>query len=117
MEFRLLDADKKPITMTTHYPSEVVHKTFKTDENGQFTFPEKLKYGVYYLEEVNAPEGYLKGELLQFEVKEGAVWNQPLVVKYFDKNAMGKIQIKKIDAETKRNFPVRYLKCVRRRIL
>ena len=101
VEFRLLDADKKPITMTTHYPSEVVHKTFKTDENGQFTFPEKLKYGVYYLEEVNAPEGYLKGELLQFEVKEGAVWNQPLVVKYFDKNAMGKIQIKKIDAETK----------------
>ena len=101
VEFRLLDADKKPITMTTHYPSEVVHKTFKTDENGQFTFPEKLKYGVYYLEEVNAPEGYLKGELLQFEVKEGAVWNQSLVVKYFDKNAMGKIQIKKIDAETK----------------
>lgn len=101
VEFRLLDADKKPITMTTHYPSEVVHKTFKTDENGQFTFPEKLKYGVYYLEEVNAPEGYLKGELLQFEVKEGAVWNQPLEVKYFDKNAMGKIQIKKIDAETK----------------
>ena len=101
VEFRLLDADKKPITMTTHYPSEVVHKTFKTDENGQFTFPEKLKYGVYYLEEVNSPEGYLKGELLQFEVKEGAVWNQPLVVKYFDKNAMGKIQIKKIDAETK----------------
>lgn len=101
VEFRLLDADKKPITMTTHYPSEVVHKTFKTDENGQFTFPEKLKYGVYYLEEVNAPEGYLKGELLQFEVKEGAVWNQPLAVKYFDKNAMGKMQIKKIDAETK----------------
>ena len=101
VEFRLLDADKKPITMTTHYPSEVVHKTFKTDENGQFTFPEKLKYGVYYLEEVNAPEGYLKGELLQFEVKEGAVWNQPLVVKHFDKNAMGKMQIKKIDAETK----------------
>ena len=101
VEFRLLDADKKPIMMTTHYPSEVVHKTFKTDENGQFTFPEKLKYGVYYLEEVNAPEGYLKGELLQFEVKEGAVWNQPLVVKYFDKNAMGKIQIEKIDAETK----------------
>lgn len=87
--------------MTTHYPSEVVHQTFKTDENGQFTFPEKLKYGVYYLEEVNAPDGYLKGELLQFEVKEGAVWDQPLVVKYFDENAMGKIQIEKIDAETK----------------
>ena len=55
-EFRILDENKKPITMTTHYPNEVVHETFKTDKNGQFTLPEKLKYGTYYLEEVNAPE-------------------------------------------------------------
>ena len=54
----------KSMTMTTHYPNEVVHETFKTDKNGQFTLPEKLKYGTYYLEEVNAPDGYLKGELL-----------------------------------------------------
>lgn len=32
--------------------------TFKT-VNGEFTLPFKLTYGKYYLEEVNAPEGYL----------------------------------------------------------
>ncbi len=104
VEFRLLDAEKQPITMTTHYPSEMIHETFKTDENGQFTFPEKLKYGVYYLEEVQAPSGYLKGELLQFEVKEGAVWNKPLVVRYSDENVMGKIRIQKRDAKTKKQL-------------
>lgn len=44
-EFRLLDADKNPITMTSHLPSEIVYETFKTDDKGQFTFPDKLKYG------------------------------------------------------------------------
>ena len=100
-EFRLLDENKKPITMTTYYPNKVVHETFKTDENGQFTFPEKLKYGTYYLEELHAPEGYLKGELLTFKVTEGSTWEKPLVVQYADENAMGKIQIQKTDAETK----------------
>lgn len=100
-EFRLLDENKKPITMTTYYPNKVVHETFKTDENGQFTFPEKLKYGTYYLEELHAPEGYLKGEPLQFKVTEGSTWENPLVVQYADENAMGKIQIQKTDAEAK----------------
>lgn len=86
--------------MTTHYPNEVVHETFKTDKNGQFTLPEKLKYGTYYLEEVNAPDGYLKGELLQFKVTEGATWDHPLIVKYSDENVMGKIRIQKKDSET-----------------
>ncbi len=99
-EFRILDENKKPITMTTHYPNEVVHETFKTDKNGQFTLPEKLKYGTYYLEEVNAPDGYLKGKLLQFKVTEGATWEHPLVVKYSDENVMGKIRIQKKDSET-----------------
>lgn len=73
-EFRLLDADQNPVTMTTYYPNKQVHETFKTDANGQFNFPDKLKYGIYYLEEIHAPEGYLKGGLLKFEVTEGATW-------------------------------------------
>ena len=58
-EFRLLDANKEVVTMTTHYPKEQVHETFKTDESGSFTFPEKLQYGTYYLEETKAPEKYV----------------------------------------------------------
>lgn len=99
-EFRLLDADKRPVTMITHYPDKVMHESFKTDENGQFTFPKKLKYGTYYLEELNAPEGYLKGELLKFQVSDGAIWEKPLVIKYVDENAMGRIKVKKTDEET-----------------
>ena len=99
-EFRLLDADKNPVTITTYYPNKVVYETFKTDDKGQFTFPDKLKHGTYYLEEVNAPDGYLKGELLQFKVTEGASWENPLVIEFFDVPAMGKIQIEKSDAES-----------------
>lgn len=99
-EFRLLDENKKPVTMTTHYPETIVYETFKTNEKGQFTFPEKLKYGTYYLEEVQAPKSYLKGELLEFKVTDGATWENPLVIEYYDEPVMGKIRIEKADAET-----------------
>lgn len=100
VEFRLLDSEKNPISMTAYYPSNESIDTFATDENGQFYFPRQLEHGTYYLEEVNAPEGYLKGELLEFKVIEGAVWENPLVIEYFNEPVMGKIQIEKSDLET-----------------
>ena len=54
-----MDKDKKPITMTTHYPNESVYDLFKTVENGSFVLPEKLPAGNYYFQEVEAPQGYL----------------------------------------------------------
>ena len=99
-EFQLLDADKKPISMTTHYPNEEVHETFKTDATGSFTLPEKLPAGVYYFRELNAPEGYLlNGEDLRFEITDGHDWENPLVVTFADAPAMGKIEIIKTDAD------------------
>ena len=99
-EFQLLDADKNPISMTTYYPSEEVHETFKTDETGSFTLPEKLPAGVYYFRELNAPAGYLlNGEDLQFEITEGYDWDEPLVVTFADAPAMGQIQITKTDSD------------------
>jgi hypothetical protein len=99
-EFRLLDAKHNPITMTSYYPEKKVYETFETNENGQFTFPEKLAAGTYYLEEVAAPLGYLKGETLEFQVTEGATWENPLVIKYADEIVKGYLELVKTDAET-----------------
>ena len=99
-EFRLLDANKNPITMTTYYPDKIISETFKTDEKGQFTFPEKLKWGTYFLEEIHAPNGYLTGELLEFKVTDGTTWEKPLVIEYYDEPVMGKIRLEKRDSMT-----------------
>ena len=99
-EFQLLDRNKEPVTMTTHYPSTEVHHTFKTDESGTFTLPEKLSAGTYYWREVSAPKGYLRGKDLKFEIREGHDWSEPFIVEYADHPAMGKIEIVKVDAES-----------------
>ncbi|MBA4700306.1 MAG: VaFE repeat-containing surface-anchored protein [Ruminococcus sp.] len=104
-EFRLLNQKKEPITMKTHYPKNETHKTFFTDERGSFIFPERLAAGIYYLEEVNAPEGMLRGELLKFEVAEGGTWEEPLIVEYYNKNVKGQITLKKTDSDTKHPVP------------
>lgn len=97
-EFQLLDADRNVVTMTSHYPEYQVYETFVTDEEGRFTFPEKLKYGTYYLREVKAPKGYLlNGEELAFTVEEDKDWGSPLTVRFADENAMGRISIDKYE--------------------
>lgn len=99
--FQLLDENKNVIEVTTHYPSEETLDRFTTDENGQFVFPEMLRYGTYYLRELQAPEGYLlNGEDLQFTVTDEAGWDNPLVIKFADENAMGQIEVTKTDEET-----------------
>ena len=99
-EFQLLDENKDPVTLTTHYPSTEVHYTFQTNESGSFMLPEKLPAGTYYWREVNAPEGYLRGKDLKFEIKEGHDWSEPFIVEYADEPAMGRIEIIKVDAES-----------------
>ena len=59
VRFRLLDEEKKPVSMTTYYPDKVTHEFFETDGQGMFILPDRLPAGVYYFREVRAPEGYL----------------------------------------------------------
>lgn len=99
-EFQLLDENKTPLTMTTWYPAKIVHNSFQTDEKGSFILPEKLPAGVYYFRELNAPDGYLLGGDLKFEITEGRDWAEPITVKYEDAPAMGRIRIMKTDSET-----------------
>lgn len=104
-EFRLLDKEKNVITMKTHYPGNETHETFKTDERGSFIFPEKLPVGTYYLEEVNAPKGMLKGEPVKFEVTAEGNWEEPLIIEYYNENVKGQITLKKTDSDTKGVVP------------
>ena len=62
---------KKVITMKSYYPEETEHTYFETGEDGMFLLPEKLKPGTYYFREIEAPYGYLLGEDVAFEIREG----------------------------------------------
>lgn len=97
-KFRILDAQKNPISMRVTYPSNTYIDTFETDDTGSFTLPERLVYGKYYLEEVAAPNGYLKGELLPFTVDRTSDWSKPQVITYCDENVKGQIELTKVSA-------------------
>ena len=99
--FHLYDAQGKQIKMVaSRYPTTQYIDEFATDESGTFTLPEKLQIGTYYLEEVNAPDGYLKGHRMKFDITSGHDWSQPFTIQYANTPAKGKIKIVKTDSET-----------------
>ena len=99
--FRLLDAEKEPITMEVRYPSGEACEIFYTDESGSLVLPKKLPPGTYYFQEAEAPYGYLLEEgLLEFTITEGHDWEEPFTVVFPDRPAKGRICIEKTDAET-----------------
>lgn len=57
--FKLLDSDGNVVTQTVSYPTRRKIDTFYTDENGEATLPETVTRGMYFIEEVQAPQGYL----------------------------------------------------------
>ncbi len=57
--FKLKDAEGKYVRQTIHYPKEQTIDTFTTDDTGGVTLPETLTWGLYFVEEVKAPDGYL----------------------------------------------------------
>ena len=57
--FRLLDSDGNVVTQTVSYPTRRKIDTFYTDDNGEVTLPETVTRGMYFIEEVHAPQGYL----------------------------------------------------------
>ena len=57
--FKLKDGDGNYVIQTVHYPNEATIDTFYTDETGEATLPETVTYGLYSVEELVSPEGYL----------------------------------------------------------
>jgi Predicted outer membrane protein len=99
--FQILDENKNVIEMTQIYPELKILTEFKTNENGWCLLPEKLEYGTYYVRELQAPESYLRGEDLKFVVDKDYSWENPLVIKIANAPVKGKLNITKVDAETK----------------
>lgn len=57
--FKLKDADGNIVTQTVYYPKKQTLDTFTTDESGCVTLPEEIGWGLYSIEEIQSPEGYL----------------------------------------------------------
>lgn len=57
--FKLKNAAGEYVAQTVYYPTQQEIDTFVTDETGGVTLPETVTWGLHYLEEVKAPEGYL----------------------------------------------------------
>ena len=57
--FKLKDSNGEYVKQTVYYPREQVIDTFTTDDTGSVTLPETVTWGLYFVEEVKAPEGYL----------------------------------------------------------
>lgn len=98
--FKIVDEKGNDVEFVDYSPHKVTFTEFTTDENGQFTLPQALKHGDYELVEVKAPEGYLLCDPIPFTVKDFADFEKPLIIKAEDQNAMGKISVRKTDAET-----------------
>lgn len=98
--FKIVDEDGNDMEFTDYSPSKVTFTEFTTDENGQFTLPERLPYGKYKLVEVQAPTGYLLCDPIEFTVDEMHDWETPVVLTAEDENVKGKLQLTKTDEET-----------------
>lgn len=67
--FKIKDSDGDYISLSYDYPTPATIDTFYVNDEGWLMLPESLKYGTYYLEEVQAPYGYvLDGDLVEFTV-------------------------------------------------
>lgn len=102
-KFRILDSDMDPVTFTSYYPQTMSQTVFTTNATGACVLPEKLMAGQYYLQEVEAPSGYLLDDTpIPFAVDSSTVgtFASPLVVTMEDEPAMGMLDVTKVDAET-----------------
>ena len=71
-EFRVKNLDTGTyVEQRTSYPEEKVHTSYVTNEQGYLVLPKELAPGRYQIEEITAPEGYVRNsEPVEFEISE-----------------------------------------------
>ena len=57
--FKLKDAQGAYVAQKVYYPAAQEIDTFTTDASGTVLLPETVTWGAYFIEEIQAPEGYL----------------------------------------------------------
>ncbi|MDY3918609.1 MAG: SpaA isopeptide-forming pilin-related protein [Candidatus Limivivens sp.] len=101
IRFRILDQEtKEPVQMKLTYPSIQILDVFETDENGQVLLPQKLSYGNYLLQELEAPFGYWKGAEIPFTIDKSYIYEKPLTLEFPNHPAKGRIRVLKRDARS-----------------
>ena len=97
--FKLKDADGNTVTQTVYYPKKQTLDTFTTDESGYVTLPEEVGWGLYTIEEIASPEGYLirTESLPVFVGKTGDTADQvyELDIEIPNEAVMGQIRLEK----------------------
>ena len=97
--FKLKDADGNTVTQTVYYPKKQTLDTFTTDESGCVTLPEEVSWGLYTIEEIASPEGYLirTESLPVFVGKTGDTADQvyELDIEIPNEAVMGQIRLEK----------------------
>ena len=97
--FKLKDADGNIVTQTIYYPKKQTLDTFTTDESGCVMLPEEIGWGLYSIEEIQSPEGYLirTESLPVFVGKTGDTADQvyELDIEIPNEAVMGQIRLEK----------------------
>ena len=97
--FKLKDADGNTVTQTIYYPKKQTLDTFTTDESGCVTLPEEVGWGLYTIEEIASPKGYLirTESLPVFVGKTGDTADQvyELDIEIPNEAVMGQIRLEK----------------------
>lgn len=59
--YKIFDVDKNEyVEMKVRYPKPETISVFQTNEEGYLQTPEQLKYGTYRIEEIQAPDSFVK---------------------------------------------------------
>lgn len=96
--------DGKPVEFTKVTPSGTSKVTnLTTDKYGKIRLPEKLGIGTYQIVEVEAPEGFIKAEPLEFVVDKELVADGENLLEFKIKNDEIKGNVKLLKTETDSN--------------
>ena len=81
VEFELYDQEGILQILNTYYPQRITYRSYVTNEDGAFYFPEKLINNGYFLHDLTEPEGYDTAEDMFFLLDATYDWPDPLVVR------------------------------------